>query len=169
MASTIPDSAAPKTISRRLKDAVREGAKRAPVELALEKGQALLVKQLLAGFRGSRTDKAAVRKFLLWFFSTPAGQVAIAGAISAGAPLVADFVGKGGTTAQAVADEFAARAATIATREGTKFALKHLQPAMSLFAGLFEAMTPAPTLDEGKGEAAQDLGLQRERERVART
>lgn len=156
----------PRTIKTRVAGAIKEGAKRAPVELALEEGQRFVVGQLLRGFKGTRQEKAAVRKFLLWFFSSPAGQVAIAAAISGGAPFVAGLVGKDGPVVQTVADEFAARAATITTKEGMKFAARQLKPLLSLFLGLFSSMEkvadkPAPALAEGGRCAIFDLDLER--------
>jgi hypothetical protein len=147
----------------RMAAALKEGAKRAPVEFALEKGQALLVNHIMRGFRGTRAERASARKFLLWFFSSPAGQAALAGAISAGAPLAARAIGKEGPIVQTVADEFAARAATIATREGMKFAANQLQPLFAIFASLFDAMEkadrPGGALGMGTSSAAQDFGL----------
>lgn len=142
--TAVPDQSADKiptrTVKSRVMGAIKEGAKRAPVELALEEGQALLVKHLLRSYRGSRTEKNAVKKFLIQFFSSPAGQVVIASGISAGAPFVAGWVGKEGPVVQTVADEFAARAATITTKEGMKFAFRQLKPLLSVFSRLFDSM-----------------------------
>ena len=150
-----PAPAGGRGIRQRLSDALAEGARRAPVELALEEGQRLLVSQLMRGFTGSRGERAAARKFLTWFMSTPAGQVALAGAISAGAPLVAGLVGRDGPVVQKVADEFAARAATITTREGMRFAASQLKPLLALFSGIFEAVerSPRQALGEPSAEA----------------
>ena len=127
------------SVGQRLKRALSEGVRRAPVEVALEEGQAAVVKMLLAGFKGSRHEREAAKKFLIWFFSTSAGQAAIAGAIAAIAPLVAGALGKGGPAVQRVADEFGARGATILVREGGKAALSAAKPVLGIFARLFEA------------------------------
>lgn len=162
------------TIASRITGAMKEGAKRAPVEIALEEGQKLIVGQLLRGFKGSRTEKASARKFLLWFFSTPAGQVSIAGAISGGAPLIAGLIGKDGPVVRTVADEFAARAATITTKEGMRFALRHLKPMLGIFTRLFDSIggaeTPAEvapkSLNESGGKGGEVFSLADEREKV---
>lgn len=83
------------SVGQRLRKAVSEGIRRAPVEVALEEGQAAVVKMLLAGFKGTRHEKEAVKKFLIWFFSTSAGQAAIAGTIAVATPLVAGVLGRG--------------------------------------------------------------------------
>lgn len=163
------------TIASRITGALKEGAKRAPVEIALEEGQKLIVSQLLRGFKGSRIEKASARKFLLWFFSTPAGQVAIAGAISGGAPLIAGLIGKDGPAVRTVADEFAARAATITTKEGMKFAMRQLKPMLSIFTRLFDSIggesdtttdIPQKSLNESGGEKCAVFSITAERERA---
>lgn len=169
----IPEQNPTRTIASRLTGAMKEGAKRAPVELALEEGQKMVVAELLRGFKGSRAEKAGARKFLLWFFTSPAGQVAIAGAISGGAPLVAGLIGKDGPVVQTVADEFAARAATITTKEGMKFAARRLAPLLGIFTRLFDSLggddeRPADvspkSLDEGRpGCAVFNMAEERER------
>jgi hypothetical protein len=164
----------PRTIRQRITGALREGAKRAPVEVALEEGQKLLVKELLRGFRGTRGEKEGARKFLLWFFASPAGQVAIAAAISGGAPMVAGLIGKDGAAIQMVADEFAARAATITTKEGMKFAIGHLKPVLGLFSKLFDSFGDQTTeksdaaLPEPQPAGVIDFGVKRAEAAVPR-
>lgn len=154
-----PAKAPARGIRQRVVDAAAEGARRAPVELALEEGQRLLVAQLLRGFKGTRGEREGAKKFLLWFFAQPVGQVAIAGAISGAAPLVAGLLGRDGPTVQAVSDEFAARAATIVTKEGIKLAARQLKPVLGLFSGLFNAAEPVgrPALSLGAAAPAEDL------------
>ena len=148
-------------VGARVRDALKEGAKRAPVELALDEGQKLVVKELLRGYKGTRGERDGARKFLLWFMSTSAGQVAIAGVVSGVTPLVAGFVGKDGPVVQLVADEFAARAATVATREGMRLVVSRLKPLLSVFLKLFDAAeaslskaTPSSLGDGARRESA---------------
>lgn len=164
--ASIEENPNPRSIKSRVAGAFKEGGKRASVEFALEEGQKILVGELMRGYRGNRSEKQAVRKFLLWFFSMPAGQVAIAAAISGGAPFVAGLIGKDGPGVQTVADEFANRAATITTKEGMKFAARQLKPLLGLFSRLFESAEedapPIPAaLNEPQGAPIFDMSAAR--------
>lgn len=147
--------------------ALRTAALRAPVEVAVEDLHEALVGIALRGYKASRSEQATIKKFLLDRLQGPGGQVAVAGILATGLPLVAPAFGsKAASVVDKIADEFRARAATVAAKSGIRSVLKLLGGAGTravsrLFAAFGAASEGKETLQLGAGvPEGLDLGVE---------
>ncbi len=118
MPPTTPAQTAADTLSSRFVAALREGAKRAPVEKGIDMGHEMLKELLISAVpaEGPR-EEGIIREYVTRLLSSNYGKAIGAYAVGELLHTVAPHLGKRAALAQAAGREFAFRAATIAEKE----------------------------------------------------
>jgi len=118
--TTMPPTTAPvaDTLSSRFVAALKEGAKRAPVEAGIDKGHEMLKELLISAVpaEGPR-EEGIIREYVTRLLSSNYGKAIGAYAVGELLHTVAPHLGKRAALAQAAGREFSFRAATIAEKE----------------------------------------------------
>lgn len=121
--TTMPPTTAPAqthadTLSSRFVAALKEGARRAPVEAGIDKGHEMLKELLISAVpaEGPR-EEGIIREYVTRLLSSNYGKAIGAYAVGELLHTVAPHLGKRAALAQAAGREFAFRAATIAEKE----------------------------------------------------
>jgi len=113
-----PAPTQPDTLSSRFVAALKEGAKRAPVEAGVDKGHKMLKELLIsAGGAESPREEGIIREYVTRLLASNYGKAIGAYTIGELLHLAAPHLGKRAALAQAAGREFANRAATIAEKE----------------------------------------------------
>jgi len=113
-----PAPTTPDTLSSRFVAALKEGAKRAPVEAGVDKGHEMLKELLIsAGGAESPREEGIIREYVTRLLASNYGKAIGAYTIGELLHLAAPHLGKRAALAQAAGREFAYRAATIAEKE----------------------------------------------------
>jgi len=121
--TTMPPTTAPAqthadTLSSRFVAALKEGARRAPVEAGVDKGHEMLKELLIsAGGAESPREEGIIREYVTRLLASNYGKAIGAYTIGELLHLAAPHLGKRAALAQAAGREFANRAATIAEKE----------------------------------------------------
>jgi hypothetical protein len=118
--TTMPPTTAPAadTLSSRFVAALKEGARRAPVEAGVDKGHEMLKELLIsAGGAESPREEGIIREYVTRLLASNYGKAIGAYTIGELLHLAAPHLGKRAGLAQAAGREFANRAATIAEKE----------------------------------------------------
>ncbi len=118
MPPTAPAQTHADTLSSRFVAALKEGAKRAPVEAGIDKGHEMLKELLISAVpaEGPR-EEGIIREYVTRLLSSNYGKAIGAYAVGELLHTVAPHLGKRAALAQAAGREFAFRAATIAEKE----------------------------------------------------
>ena len=116
--TTTPTAPAADTLSSRFVAALKEGAKRAPVEKGIDMGHKMLKELLISAVpaEGPR-EEGIIREYVTRLLSSNYGKAIGAYAVGELLHTVAPHLGKRAALAQAAGREFAFRAATIAEKE----------------------------------------------------
>jgi hypothetical protein len=118
--TTMPPTTAPTadTLSSRFVAALKEGARRAPVEAGVDKGHEMLKELLIsAGGAESPREEGIIREYVTRLLASNYGKAIGAYTIGELLHLAAPHLGKRAALATAAGREFANRAATIAEKE----------------------------------------------------
>ena len=108
----------PDTLSSRFVAALKEGARRAPVEEGVDRGHEMLKELLIsAGGAESPREEGIIREYVTRLLASNYGKAIGAYTIGELLHLAAPHLGKRAGLAQAAGREFANRAATIAEKE----------------------------------------------------
>ena len=155
--TTMPPTTAPSqtpadTLSSRFVAALKEGAKRAPVEAGIDKGHEMLKELLISavGAEGPR-EEGIIREYVTRLLSSNYGKAIGAYAVGELLHTVAPHLGKRAALAQAAGREFSFRAATIAEKEAGSSIIALFPKGISMLDDLLNSFASS---DEGVEVAA---------------
>ena len=146
------DTAKPTT---RLRRAITEATRRAPVELGLNQAHEAIVKQAAKKFKGTRAEKAVIARFLSDLMSSEYGKAGLAAALATVIPQIAPLLGKHEGKAEVLSDELATRAATILTVKAGTDLISMLGPLTAILSEMISSAEP-PQITAGAGKSALD-------------
>jgi hypothetical protein len=159
--TTMPPTTAPAadTLSSRFVAALKEGARRAPVEAGIDKGHEMLKDLLISAVpaEGPR-EEGIIREYVTRLLSSNYGKAIGAYAVGELLHTVAPHLGKRAALAQAAGREFSFRAATIAEKEAGSSIIALFPKGISMLDDLLNSFASS---DEGVEVAAvqpQQLG-----------
>jgi hypothetical protein len=140
------------TLSSRFVAALKEGARRAPVEAGVDKGHEMLKELLIsAGGAESPREEGIIREYVTRLLASNYGKAIGAYTIGELLHLAAPHLGKRAALATAAGREFANRAATIAEKEAGSSLLALFPKGISM---LDELLNSFASSDEGVEVAA---------------
>jgi hypothetical protein len=157
----MPPTTAPAadTLSSRFVAALKEGARRAPVEAGVDKGHEMLKELLIsAGGAESPREEGIIREYVTRLLASNYGKAIGAYTIGELLHLAAPHLGKRAALAQAAGREFSFRAATIAEKEAGSSIIALFPKGISMLDDLLNSFASS---DEGVEVAAvqpQQLG-----------
>jgi hypothetical protein len=152
--ATMPstDTAKPTT---RLRRAITEATRRAPVELGLNQAHEAIVKQAAKKFKGTRAEKAVVARFLSDLLGSEYGKAGLAAALATVIPQLAPLLGKHEGKAETLAEELATRSATILAVKAGSDLISLLGPLTAILSDMISS-AETPQITAGTGRSALD-------------
>jgi hypothetical protein len=146
------DTAKPTT---RLRRAITEATRRAPVELGLNQAHDAIVKQAAKKFKGTRAEKAVVARFLSDLLGSEYGKAGLAAALATVIPQLAPLLGKHEGKAETLAEELATRSATILAVKAGSDLISLLGPLTAILSDMISS-AETPQITAGTGCSALD-------------
>ena len=152
MPPTAPVQTPADTLSSRFVAALKEGAKRAPVEKGIDMGHEMLKELLISAVpaEGPR-EEGIIREYVTRLLSSNYGKAIGAYAVGELLHTVAPHLGKRAALAQAAGREFSFRAATIAEKEAGSSIIALFPKGISMLDDLLNSFASS---DEGVEVAA---------------
>ena len=140
----------------RLRRAVTEATRRAPVELGLNQAHEAIVKQAAKKFKGTAAEKKVVARFLTDLLGSEYGKAGLAAALATVIPQLAPLLGKHEGKADVLAEELATRSATILAVKAGSDLISLLGPLTAILSDMISSAEPPPQITAGSGRSALD-------------
>jgi len=139
----------------RMRRAITEATRRAPVELGLNQAHEAIVKQAAKKFKGTRAEKAVVARFLSDLLGSEYGKAGLAAALATVIPQLAPLLGKHEGKAETLAEELATRSATILAVKAGSDLISLLGPLTAILSDMISS-AETPQITAGTGRSALD-------------
>jgi len=139
----------------RMRRAITEATRRAPVELGLNQAHEAIVKQAAKKFKGTAAEKKVVARFLTDLLGSEYGKAGLAAALATVIPQLAPLLGKHEGKADVLAEELATRSATILAVKAGADLISLLGPLTAILSDMISSAEP-PQITAGGGKSALD-------------
>jgi len=139
----------------RMRRAITEATRRAPVELGLNQAHEAIVKQAARKFKGTAAEKKVVARFLTDLLGSEYGKAGLAAALATVIPQLAPLLGKHEGKADVLAEELATRSATILAVKAGSDLISLLGPLTAILSDMISSAEP-PQITAGSGRSALD-------------
>lgn len=139
----------------RMRRAITEASRRAPVELGLNQAHEAIVKQAARKFKGTAAEKKVVARFLTDLLGSEYGKAGLAAALATVIPQLAPLLGKHEGKADVLAEELATRSATILAVKAGSDLISLLGPLTAILSDMISSAEP-PQITAGGGKSALD-------------
>lgn len=140
----------------RMRRAITEATRRAPVELGLNQAHEAIVKQAAKKFKGTAAEKKVVARFLTDLLGSEYGKAGLAAALATVIPQLAPLLGKHEGKADVLAEELATRSATILAVKAGSDLISLLGPLTAILSDMISNAEPQPQITAGSGRSALD-------------
>lgn len=152
LGATMPTTDKP---TSRMRRAITEATRRAPVELGLNQAHEAIVKQAARKFKGTAAEKKVVARFLTDLLGSEYGKAGLAAALATVIPQLAPLLGKHEGKADVLAEELATRSATILAVKAGSDLISLLGPLTAILSEMISSAEP-PQITAGSGRSALD-------------
>jgi len=140
----------------RMRRAITEATRRAPVELGLNQAHEAIVKQAARKFKGTAAEKKVVARFLTDLLGSEYGKAGLAAALATVIPQLAPLLGKHEGKAETLAEELATRSATILAVKAGSDLISLLGPLTAILSDMISSAEPPHQITAGSGRSALD-------------
>ena len=139
----------------RMRRAITEATRRAPVELGLNQAHEAIVKQAARKFKGTAAEKKVVARFLTDLLGSEYGKAGLAAALATVIPQLAPLLGKHEGKAETLAEELATRSATILAVKAGSDLISLLGPLTAILSEMISS-AETPQITAGAERSALD-------------
>jgi hypothetical protein len=139
----------------RMRRAITEATRRAPVELGLNQAHEAIVKQAARKFKGTAAEKKVVARFLTDLLGSEYGKAGLAAALATVIPQLAPLLGKHEGKAETLAEELATRSATILAVKAGSDLISLLGPLTAILSDMISS-AETPQITAGSQRSALD-------------